>query len=123
ESPWTLAYKNKRITAADKGKSWKFVRTMDSQQNNDSAANTLKESAKSAREVKCSEEEIDGVVHELVEARYDSALMGNAETLSKYWVNPETGWITKNSVYTEKMGSEFIQVMEKVPDLTLPTPE
>lgn len=123
--PITLAYNNKMFTSADKGKSWKKVREMDSEKNRlDNIANQ-EENAKTIKNATCGEEMLDGVPHDTVEADFDTVQQYKSSNHYKYWVNRESGWITKVTYASKSAGYESFttQLLEKTPDLKLPMPE
>lgn len=121
---WSLVYDNAMYTSTDKGKTWTKVRTMDSSENEASTENTMAEAAKTVANESCGEEEIDGVMHQTVEADYEIPAY-QTKHHQKYWVHPETGWISKAVTETSQQGfaSVSTQVIEKAPDLELPTLE
>ena len=122
--PWTLEYDNVMYTSADGGKTWAKVREMDSQQDDEAARAAREENAKTVRNVVCSEEAIDGVMHDVVEADFDMLQNFKIENHHKYWVNRDSGFIVK-AVYDMKgkgFESRSTQLIEKAPDLALPTP-
>ena len=122
---WTLVYKDTMYSSGDKGKSWQKVRGLDSAQNTDDATRKREEDAKSARNIACGEEEIDGVVYGVVEGDYTSTVGMTLENHHKYWVARDTGWIARVSYKMSGNGFEIttLQRIEKAPDLTLPMPE
>lgn len=120
---WTLVHGNVMYTSSDKGKSWQKVRTLDSAQNEADTLKGLQETAATVKNAACGTDEIDGVAHDTVEADYSNAKF-KTEHHDKYWVNPETGWISKSETSTKQANFEsFVtQIIEKAPDQKLPTP-
>ena len=85
----------------------------------------LKENAKTVKNATCGEEELDGVMHDTVEAEFEATHGYKAQNHYKFWINQKTGWMTK-AVYdskTKSSSSITTQTMEAVPDLTLPMPK
>ena len=123
--PITLAYNNKMYTSSDEGKSWKKVREMDSEQNRLDNIRNQEENAKTIKNAACGEEMLDGVMHDTVEADFDTVQQYKSSNHYKYWVNRETGWITKVTYDSKSSGYESFttQLLEKTPDLELPMPE
>lgn len=122
--PWTLEYANVMYTSADGGKTWTKVREMDSQKDDDVARAAREENAKTVRNAVCGEEAIDGVMHDVVEADYDTLQAFKTENHFKYWIARDSGFIVK-AVYAMKgngFESRSTQRIERAPDLTLPTP-
>ena len=121
---WTLVTNSIMYTSADKGKSWKKIRKMDSAGNEDTTVNVLKQSAQTTTGATCGKEALDGVMHDTVEAQYKSKAV-NGLVKNKYWVNAETDWITKLYREVNINGSESFttQIMTSTPDLKLPEPE
>lgn len=120
-----LFRKGKMYVSTDKGKSWTFVREMDKGASPESVKEKLKADADTATDVSCGTEALDGVDHETVEATYVASTAQGATITAKYWVNPETGWMRK-AVTSGMMGgtqSVTTQMIEPMPDLTLPDPE
>ncbi len=125
DQPWVLTYKNTMFTSADEGKSWTKIRTLDSEQNDENARKDRQENAKTVRDAACGEEALDGVAHDTVEADFNTLQNYKTENHYKYWVNRETGWISKATYQTKGEGFEgtSTQLIESAPDLALPTPE
>ena len=123
--PWTLAHNNVMYTSADEGKTWQKIRTMDSGQNKDASIKAQQENAETVKNAACGEEELDGVMHDTVEADFNILQNFKSENHYKYWVNRETGWISQATYDLKGQGFESFttQVIESAPDLTLPTPE
>lgn len=120
--PSVVAYNNVMYTSADGGKTWTKLRELGGTED---AKTALAENAKTARNEVCGEEELDGVVREVVEADYDTLQNFKTENHFKYWVDRESGFIVK-AVYAMKgKGFESLstQIIEPAPDLNLPTPE
>ncbi|MDX1718252.1 MAG: hypothetical protein R3287_15195 [Anderseniella sp.] len=120
-----LFRKGKMYVSTDKGKSWTFVREMDKGSSPEAVKDKLKADADTAKDVSCGTEALDGVDHETVEGTYVASTAQGATITAKYWVNPETGWMRK-AVTTGMMGgtqSMTTQMIEPMPDLTLPDPE
>ena len=123
--PITLAYKNNMYTSSDKGKSWKKIREMDSEKNRLDNIRNQQANAKTIQNAACGEEMFDGVMHDTVEADFDTVQQYKSSNHYKYWVNRETGWIPKVTFTSKSSGYESFttQLVEKTPDLQLPTPE
>ncbi len=123
--PITLAYNNTMYTSADKGKSWKKVREMDSEKNRLDNIKNQEANAKTIKNATCGEEMLAGVMHDTVEADFDTVQQYKSSNHYKYWVNRETGWITKATYDSKSSGYESFttQLIEKTPDLKLPMPE
>ena len=123
--PWVLTYNNTMYTSADEGKSWAKIRAVDSAQNAASGLRDRQENAQTVSNAVCGEEVLDGVAHDTVEADFKTLQNFKTENHYKYWVNRETGWISKATYQTKGEGYEGFttQVIEPAPELSLPTPE
>lgn len=123
--PVTLAYNNKMYTSSDNGKSWKKVRDMDSEKNRLDNIRNQEANAKTIKNAVCGEELLDGVMHDTVEADFDTVQQYKSSNHYKYWVNRKTGRITKSTYDSKSSGYQSFttQVIEDAPDLTLPMPE
>lgn len=121
---WSLVRNNVLYSSSDQGKTWKKIRVMDDAMSNDDVKKVQEEAASTATNEKCGSEELDGVMHETVEADY-SNLKYKTEHHQKYWVDPKSGWITKTTMETKQgaFESSVIQIIEKAPDLSLPSPK
>lgn len=123
--PWVLTYNNTMFTSTNEGKSWQKIRTLDSEQNAENANKDRRENAKTVRNAACGEEVFDGIAHETVEADFNVVQTYKSENHYKYWVNKETGWISKAIYRTKSAGYEgtSTQIIVPAPDLSLPTPD
>ncbi len=123
--PWVLTHNNTMFTSADEGKSWQKIRTLDSEHNDENARNDRRKNAETVRNAVCGEEALDGVAHETVEADFNTLQSYKTENHYKYWVNRETGWISKATYRTKGEGYEGVstQLIVAAPELSLPTPE
>ncbi|MEO1160327.1 MAG: hypothetical protein AAFW74_07690 [Pseudomonadota bacterium] len=123
--PITLAYENKMYTSSDDGKSWKKVRHMDSEKNRLENLKNQEANAKTIKNAACGEEMLDGVIHDTVEADFDTVQQHKSSNHYKYWVNRKTGWISKATYDSKSSGYESFttQLLKMAPDLKLPMPE
>ncbi len=121
---WTLGYKNAGYTSSDQGKSWKKAFEMNSEQQTSRTEDILKKDAKTARDIVCGQEELNGVAHETIKGVYTSSVF-KAELTDKFWVNKKTGWISKKvgRMKSKAIDSTTVQVIEPAPDLKLPVPK
>ena len=119
--PITLAYNNTMYTSSDKGKTWKKIRSMDSEKNEKIGRENRVENAKTVKNAVCGEEELDGVMHDTVEAEFTNMQFNKSQNRYKYWINRETEWITK--VVYHSQYSVTTQVISPDPDMALPTPK
>lgn len=121
---WTLVYNDVMYTSADKGKTWKKLRALDSQKNNEGASKMLRNAADTVENASCATEDLNGVPHETVEADY-AYVAHKTEHHDKHWINPQTGKITKSTRITRNANfeSKTTQLIEPAPGLQLPTPE
>jgi len=124
-SPWSLFLGKKMWMSTDKGESWTFVRELDAQSDPKAVKEALRKDAGTAANVSCGAEEVEGVMHDTVEGDYNSSGLQGAVAHQKYWVNPDSGLIAKTFIATNANGtqSEFVEYIEKWPDLVLPNPE
>ncbi|MCC2097493.1 MAG: hypothetical protein KDJ29_11415 [Hyphomicrobiales bacterium] len=116
----TLVRNGVMYFSANKGKTWKKVRRVDGAEYkapDDAARKAAIE--KSARNVVCGKDVLNGVSHNTVAADYQSG-QPKAKYHMKYWVHPKSGWITK--VETAAAGFFSSQTMTPAPGLKLPDP-
>lgn len=125
-TPWTLVYDNVMYISADKGKSWKKVRTLNSGGNQTNSANTAKNNAAKATNVICGREAIDNVSYDTVSGEYKSTQPNfKADVKVKYWVEAKTGFIVKSDEVSKLADGntfEVTQTIKRAPGLKLPTP-
>ena len=123
--PITLAYNNNMYTSADKGKTWKKVRSMDSEKNAKIGKKDRVENAKTVKNAVCGEEELDGAMHDTVEAEFKTVQAYKSENRYKYWIHKETKWMTKAVYHSKSKGYSSVttQLPSPDPDMALPTPK
>jgi hypothetical protein len=122
---WVLFRNQKMYTSNDAGKTWAFGRDMDDASQPEAYKAQVRKDLETAAKVACAEEALDGVAHDTVEGEFNSSALQGAATFNKYWINRETGWLTR---YVSASGSgagklEVTQTIEPAPDLQLPNPE
>lgn len=120
---WSMGLNNVLYTSTDKGETWTKVRDMGDQ--NAAHQKSLDERAATVENAVCGEAEIDGVMHETVEADYQMLGSFNAEIHDKFWVNSETDYVPKleTTMKSSAFESFVVQLPEPAPDLVLPTPD
>ena len=125
KQPRSLAYNNVMYTSSDEGKSWKKIRTMDSEKNNENARKDRIENAKTIRNAICGEEQLDGILVDTVEAEFNAVGSYPSQNRYKYWVNRENGWVPKAIYHTQSSNYESVttQLSQPAPELQLPMPE
>lgn len=123
--PWVLTYNNTMYSSADEGDSWTKIRDVDSALNAENGLKARQENAQTVSNAACGEEDLDGVAHDTVEADFKTLQSFKTQNHYKYWVNRESGWITKATYHSKAEGYEGFttQTLEPAPDLSLPTPE
>ena len=119
---WVMFRDRKMYTSMDEGKSWKFGRELDAVSDPAVTRVKLAEDAKTASGIACSEEEFNGATHQTVQGEYVSSLLNGGTVFHKYWVNTETGWISKTETRSTVAGNESlaIQVLEPAPEFEFP---
>jgi hypothetical protein len=122
---WVLFRNQKMYTSNDAGKTWAFGRDMDDASQPEAYKAQVRKDLETVAKVACAEETLDGVAHDTVEGEFNSSALQGAATFNKYWINRETGWLTR---YVSASGSgagklEVTQTIEPAPDLQLPNPE
>ena len=122
---WVLTWNNTMYTSSDKGKSWKKLRTVDSENDRKLARKNMQENARTVENAVCGEEALGGVMHDTVEADFETLQNFKTENHHKYWLAKENGYIAKAVYQVKGKGFESVttQQLEPAPDLTLPTPE
>lgn len=122
---WVLFRDKKMYTSADSGKSWKFVRDMDSASQPEAYKAKVRKDLESADQVACGQEAVDDVMHDTVEGQYKNTALQGAVTFQKYWIRPDSGFISKSETRSKTSGGDFytLQIIEKAPDWTLPSVE
>ncbi len=125
DMPWSLFLGDKMYSSSDKGKSWSFVNSYDAEKARAEMQAALTSDAAEATGVLCGEESVDGVNYEVVEGSYKSSMSAGAGISQKYWINKNSGWITKTFMHIKMTGFESMstQVIEPWPDLVLPEPK
>lgn len=125
DDPWSLFIGDNMYRSDDKGKSWSFINSYDAEKSLADMKVAMTKDAAEAMGVACSEEDLEGVAHEVVEGNYNSTMASGASIYQKYWVNPQTGWIVKSYGHTKSGGfeSKTTQLIEPSPDLVLPKPK
>ncbi len=121
--PWSMVVDNILYSSMDKGTTWTKVREMDAGASPEAVKAQLAERAKTVRNAECGEAELEGVVHETVAADY--TMEGGYEVSDKFWINPETGYISKAETRMKGNGFESFttQLIEPAPGLTIEKPE
>jgi hypothetical protein len=124
-SMWVMFRDRKMYTSQDGGKTWKFGRELDAASDPAVTKEKLRTDSATAANTVCGEDALDGVAHETVEGEYVSSLMQGAKVYHKYWVNRDTGWISKTVTRSMAAGKESIgtQVLEPAPGFELPKVE
>jgi hypothetical protein len=120
---WSMGLNNVLYSSTDKGKSWTKVRDMEAQ--NDAHQKSLDERAATVENAVCGTAELDGVVHDTVEADYKMLGSFEADIHDKFWVNQESGYVPRleTTMKNTTFESFLIQLLEPAPDLVFPNPE
>ncbi len=123
--PRVVGYNNVLFQSSDEGASWVKVREMDTSQNADKALDDKRTNAKTIRNAVCADEELNGEPVSTIAADITITQGSGSENRYTYWVRQSDDFIVK-AVYdskSEDFESLTTQVIEKAPDLVLPTPE
>lgn len=126
KGPWVLAFDGGRYQSSDEGKSWKKFQSFDKAAEKAGALKTVKAQAASVRNAVCGKEELDGVMHETLEADTTNPAPNAFEIHTKYWVNRDAGdFVTRADMTMKMSGMEMLtsQTWKEAPGLTLPKPE
>jgi hypothetical protein len=124
-APWSLARNNVLYVSNDKGISWQKVREMDAIEPADTVSQIQLDRAASVRNTKCTKEDLNGEMLEVLYGEYDMLNGVEGSIGEKMWLSPDASWVPKSMMNLKMAGSETktIQLIEKMPELTLPTPE
>ncbi len=122
-SSWSMGLDNVLYTSSDKGKTWTKVRDMGDQ--NAEHQKSLDERAATVENAVCGTAEIEGVMHETVEADYKMQGAFNADIHDKFWVNAETGYTPRleTTMKSSAFESFIVQKLEPAPDFVMPKPK
>ena len=126
KGPWVLAFNGARYQSSDAGKSWQKIQTFDKDKARADAIKTVKGQAGTVRNAVCGEEELDGVLHETLEADTTNPAPNKFEIHTKYWVNRNAGdFVTRSDTTMKTSTFEMFttQTWKKAPGLTLPKPQ
>lgn len=120
---WSMGLDNVLYSSTDQGKTWVKVRDMEEQ--NEAHQTSLDERAETVENAVCAEAELDGIAHRTVEADYKMLGSFEADINDRFWVNAETGYITRldTQMKSSAFESSITQVMEPAPDLEFPKPQ
>lgn len=123
--PWVLVYDDVMFTSADKGKSWQKLRAIDSEANLADAKNDAQKDSQTVTTPHCGEETLGEVPHDTVEAVYTLHAAEGMINRAKFWVNRQTGFISKAAYEINGSGFESTttQLIEAVPGMALPVPQ
>lgn len=120
---WALAWKTGRYTSTNKGKTWKKVGPVNATQERANATKHVAKQAKTATNVTCAVETINGVVHDVYKA--DIAVTGaKLRSRHSYWVSRKIGMAVKSIYVSGAKGRESVttQYWKPAGDATLPKP-
>lgn len=119
---WSMGLNDVLYTSTDKGKTWTKVRDMGNQ--NAAHQKSLDERAATVENASCTEAELDGVVHRIVEADYKMLGSFEADIHDKFWVNIETGYVPRLETTMKNTAFEsfVVQELQPAPDLVMPNP-
>ena len=122
---WVLFRNKKMFTSNDAGKTWAFGRDMDDASQPEAYKAQVRKDLETAAKVACAEEALDGVAHDTIEGVFNSSALQGASTFNKYWINRETGWLTRYVSSSDSGAGKFevTQTIEPWPDLKLPDPK
>jgi hypothetical protein len=122
---WTLTTPGAMFQSTDGGKTWKKVRTFDAAAQKAQTEKTVAAQAQSITEAVCGNEPIDGVAHDKLEATITNPPPGEFKMRNTYWMNSETGFISKTIMRVVSGGPKSVTTQEwtPAPGLKLPKPE
>ena len=120
---WSMGFDNVLYTSTDKGKTWTKVREMEDQ--SEAQEKSLKERISTVTNATCGEVEVDGVTYSTIEADYKMLGSFNADIHDTFWINAETGYVSRleTNMKTSAFENNVVQILEPAPDLILPSPE
>ncbi len=122
---WVMAWKTGRYSSSNKGKDWKKIGPVNAAKEQAYAEIQVNRQAKTATNLSCAEETIDGIVHDVYKA--DIAVTAGAKSRSRntYWVSRKNGMAVKSIYATGQKGKERVttQYWKPAGNTTLPKPE
>lgn len=120
---WSMGLDNVLYSSTDQGKTWVKVRDMEEQ--NDDHQKSLDERAATVKNPICGKADLDGIAHRTIQADYKMLGSFDADINDKFWVNAETGYVTRldTQMKSAAFESSITQVMEPAPDLKMPNPQ
>ena len=122
---WLLTYDGTTYQSTDEGATWVKAYSFDKDETHRINSESVKEQASTVRNAVCGEEDVDGIMHETIEADFSNLTPSRFELHNKYWINSETGYVTRSISHTMMEGFDSIGTQNWVPapGLTLPIPE
>jgi hypothetical protein len=123
--PWTLFANDKMYMSHDKGTTWGFVTDFDGEKGRADHKLAMSKDAQTARDVTCSQDQLNNANNDVVEGTYTSTMLAGAEVYEKFWIDQETGFIAQSYRHVKSVGSETktTQVVTLNPDFVMPKPE
>ena len=124
-APWTLTYKGAMYQSSDAGKSWRKVHSFDAKEQRAIQVKNVTAQANSARNAVCGEEALNGVMHDVLEADMTYPKPRSFDIHSKYWVNRNTGFVSKavSRMSSKNFESVTTQTWMPAEGLVLPLPK
>lgn len=123
--PWYLTLDGTTWQSADAGKTWVKAYSFDKDDTRAKGNEITRQQAGTVENAVCGGEELDGVMHETIEADMTNTTNMVFHIHSKYWINPDNGFVTRTTtrMTSDNFDSFTTQDWTPAPDLALPSPE
>jgi hypothetical protein len=122
--PWILVHDGARHQSTDQGRTWSRLQSFDRLEARAQAVAAVRAQAETAKDVRCGEEQLDGVMHDTFEATLAVPGGDGAESRNRYWVARGTAAATRTISTSSMDGMTMVTTQDWKPSsqLTLPKP-
>lgn len=125
DAPWYLTIEGTTWQSADGGANWTKAYSFNAEETRARNAESVRKQAASVENAVCGTEEIDGVMHDTIEADMSNPPPAAFQIHATYWINQETGFVTRTQsrMTMDAFESTTTQEWTPAPDLVLPSPQ